>query len=285
MTEPATQRSSLSRRWTIKMSVIALLLIGFGLWGLYDAMIRYPARGSEAAENIEYQYLQQLADDHREYSYDESVKDPAGRLAKLEAGPESSAKADTLLKQWLEQLQIIGHLDYNTATKIPRTDFRADDKGNHVQVTSFSQRLSELRTAWTSGAGRSAPPLSRHDIHMQWVIVVAGVGFGGYLLLLMLAARSRVYTWDAASQKLTVPGGAALLPADIAEFDKRKWHRLFITLKVKSSHPQLGGKDVEIDLLRYEPVEEWVLAMERTAFPESAEKAEEKPSSAAPAAP
>ncbi|MGH7132453.1 MAG: hypothetical protein ACREJO_10960, partial [Phycisphaerales bacterium] len=60
------------------------------------------------------------------------------------------------------------------------------------------------------------------------------------------------------------PDGKTIVPADIAEFDKRKWDKFYVTINLK------GGEARKLDLLRYVPLEEWVLAMERTAFPETA---------------
>jgi hypothetical protein len=270
---PDLETSRLSRKWTLKMVITAVLLLGLGLWGLYDATVRYPQRGSDAAEYLEYQYLQQLATDHRDYP---KLDDPAAELAKLEKrdkeGPTLST-SERALMDWLEQLQIIGKLDAAN-TKIPRTDFRKE-LGNGVPVNDTGQRLAYLKQRWTSGAPRASAPLSRYDILMQWLITVAGAGFGLYLVFLLVTARTRVYRWEPVRQELTLPGGGSLLPEHIAEFDKRKWHKLFITLRVKPDHPQLSGKAVEIDLLRYEPVEDWVLAMERTAFPENAQPVSE----------
>ena len=67
-----------------------------------------------------------------------------------------------------------------------------------------------------------------------------------------------------------LPGGQKVGPGDIAEFDKRKWDKFLVTLTIKDSHPTLGGQRVVVDLYRHEPVEDWILAMERTAFPETA---------------
>jgi hypothetical protein len=292
-TPPAQQRSNLSRRWLIKMAICTTVSLGIGLACVYDAVIRYPARGIDAAEHLEYLFLQQLADDHREFQYKESVADPAagerGSRARLEEfdkrGKDAKlSKSDELLREWLGQLRIVGKIEpASTSTAIPRTDFRRDENGNHVEVKDFGQRLGALRTTWTSGGARSVVPLSDNDLYTQWAIAAVGLGVGGWLLFLMASAKSRVYRWDPQEQRLTLPGGASLVPSDIAEFDKRKWHRLFINLKIKPSHPQLGGKDLELDLLRHEPVEDWVLAMERTAFPEDAEKTDDKPAEDAPA--
>lgn len=274
-----SERSSLSRKWTFKIGIIGVLLLGLGLWGVWDAAVKYPQRGSDAAEYLEFQYLKELGSDHREYAAgipnSSDKRTPSDRLRDLDEKIDQGgtvSPADHQLHDWLEQLRIIGKLEPSGAsTEIPRTDFRKDAGGLPVQVKDYGQRLSDLRTKWTAGNATVPTPLSTHDIHMQWLIAVVGLGVGGWMLILLIAARTKVYGWNASEQRLTFPNGASVIPSDIAEFDKRKWHKLFITLKVKPTHPQLGGKEVEIDLLRYEPVEDWVLAMERTAFPENAE--------------
>jgi hypothetical protein len=43
-----------------------------------------------------------------------------------------------------------------------------------------------------------------------------------------------------------------------------------VVLEVKEGHATLGGKGVKLDLFVHNPLEEWVLAMEKTAFPEAA---------------
>ena len=274
MTDPADPaaaapqlRSRLSRKWTIKIGIIALALIGLGVAGLYDALVGYPRRGQNAAEYLEYQYLQQLSSDQSRAS----VADPSARLLELNKKEKEGAPlslTDQTLVRWLEQLKMVGKLEPASAsTIIPRTDFRTDDQGKPIQVKDAGQRLADLKKSWTTSAGtpKQASPLSWMDIPSQWVIVALGLGFGGWLIFVLLSARAKVYRWDPAREVLTLPDGASIAPQDIAEFDKRKWHRLFITLKIKPSHPQLGGKDVTLDLLRFDPVEDWVLAMEKTA--------------------
>jgi len=46
----------------------------------------------------------------------------------------------------------------------------------------------------------------------------------------------------------------------------------------------LAGQEIKIDLLRHVPVEEWILAMEKTAFPDRAAEIERKAEEAAQAA-
>jgi hypothetical protein len=43
---------------------------------------------------------------------------------------------------------------------------------------------------------------------------------------------------------------------------------LYVHLTIKPEHATLGGKTLEFDLLRYVPLEEWILEMERIAFPD-----------------
>ncbi len=74
---------------------------------------------------------------------------------------------------------------------------------------------------------------------------------------------------------LGLPGGHSLTPADLTDVDKRKWDKFFVSLVVKPGHATLGGKEVALDLLRYEPLEDWVLEMEKAAFPDRV-KAEEE---------
>jgi hypothetical protein len=275
-TDTTQLRSHLSRRWVIKISIIAAGLIGFGVFGVYDALIGYPKRGANAAEALEFEYLQQLEKEGQ--SQRASVDDPQVRYAELrrKETEKSLTGSDQKLFKWLEQLDLIGKNDGPTATKLPRTDFRGGE------IRDFHQRIGELQKNWTTAAGtpKEASPLSALDIPSQWAIVAAGFGIGGYMLFLLIAAKTKVYRWDPAEQRLTLPGGASFVPLDIVDFDKRKWHRLYITLKIRPTHPQLGGKDLTLDLLRFEPVEVWVLAMERTASPE-ADKASEKDATAA----
>ena len=46
----ADQKTRLNKPWVIKMVIFAGVLIFFGFYGLYDAMISYPARGQNHAD-------------------------------------------------------------------------------------------------------------------------------------------------------------------------------------------------------------------------------------------
>jgi hypothetical protein len=67
----------------------------------------------------------------------------------------------------------------------------------------------------------------------------------------------------------------------INEVDKRKWHKFFVFLKLADNSPE-----IKLDLLRYSPLEDWVLEMEKlhpNYVPEPVE-AEAEPASPAPPA-
>jgi hypothetical protein len=83
-------------------------------------------------------------------------------------------------------------------------------------------------------------------------------------------ARRR-YSWDDAEKRLFLPDGSSLVPADVAEFDKRKWDKFLIYLHVKPHHERHAGRELMLDLYQHAPLEDWVLEMERIASPETGE--------------
>jgi hypothetical protein len=266
--------TSLNRKWTIKMVLICLVVFLFGVWAIYDALVAYPKRGYNAAEFIEYQYLEQFERDRGVISNSAGIADPQSKLQELNQRQSTVGQLDVvddLLKRWLENLSLVSKL-VPEATAIPRTDFRG------TPVESANQRLETLTAKWTRAGGTKldAPkPLSAFDIPSQWIILVICWAIAAWMAVVLLRSKQKVYRWDPTTQRLTLADGKSFTPSDIAEFDKRKWHKFFVTILIKPSHTTLGGKSVELDLLRYDPLEAWVLAMERTAFPESVKQEEE----------
>ena len=57
---------------------------------------------------------------------------------------------------------------------------------------------------------------------------------------------------------LVSSNGKRLLPSEIAEVDRRLWHKFFVFLK-----PSDGSSEVKLDLLRYTPLEDWFLEIEQ----------------------
>lgn len=302
---PAAEQTvtRLSRNWLIKQGAFLVVLLVFGVWGLADALHFYPRRGLEEASARLREHLQAAAAAGKLTPADLKVEDPRGALAALRPRAEelrgaslgSAADRATIdarfldtRREWLESLARAWRLGPEPQTvvwpgqsagELPDAATRSvlfdhvrgvglvvSTKGAQPQEIPPQRLLAELTQVWSA---RNAPkPLSSYDMFFQWFFVVAGFGGGAWLSVVLLRAASRTYRWNPATQTLTLPGGASFSPADLKEVDKRRWHKFFVTLHFKN------GASHTLDLLRYVPLEDWVLAMERTAFPESAEKAE-----------
>ncbi|HRJ51012.1 MAG TPA: hypothetical protein PKU91_10780, partial [Phycisphaerales bacterium] len=199
-----------------------------------------------------------------------SIADPRAEYEQLRASRQAGTLAgdDQSKLSWLEQLNLIGRL-----------------KPEYTTTADARAQLEELRNIWSTSRASAPSELSWYDIPAQWVIMAVGVGFGLYLFSLLVVVRRTRYGWEPDHQRLHLPGGATLVPADVEVFDKRKWDKFLIYLKIRPSHERLGGREICLDLLRYTPLEEWVLTMERTAFPESVEMDSATPPALTPEAP
>ncbi len=242
-------RTKLARRWLIKMGVFIVICAGLSLWGLYDATDVYPARGERDASYKLNEYLQAASRAGRLTRTALVVEDP--RAAHAELGARKAELATGSLEraryEWLESLARM---------------WRLDSANDRIEDSPRAQ-LTALEEYWTQ---RDPPaPLEAYDLFFQWAIFVIS-GIGALLLLVLLARVARKsYRFDADENRLHLPGGRSVTPDDLAEVDKTKWHKFFVTLRLKEGAP------VTLDLYRYEPLEEWVLAMEKIAFPELVE--------------
>lgn len=263
------QRAPLMRKWVLKMVAFIAVLFGFGCWALYDALWLYPERQRDYASFKEYDYLV-LARDAGGAQLDRvGITDPRAeleRLRKLERESGALTGLDAARAAWLEGLAVINHLDGPRYTDIPRQG-----------VTDARARLAELEARWMTASGekrKSPKPLTRWDIPSQWAILVVCWGIMAYMLGLLAKTAGQKFSWDPAQQRLTLPDGASLVPADIDDFDKRKWDKFLIFLKIRPGHEKLGGKELKLDLYRHDRLEGWVLEMEKTRFPERAAEAQ-----------
>ncbi|MEZ6244050.1 MAG: hypothetical protein R3B57_13520 [Phycisphaerales bacterium] len=264
----AQQKSTLNRPWVLKMLIFIIVLLAFGSWGLYDAAIKYPANGARFAEWAEWQYLQKARDADAEelgyFSRYASVPDPRQELEHLsrletDQGNREAAEntqslrrlraiAELTRRQWLEGLQVIGKM---TPERTTIADPRA--------------RLDELAGLW--GTRPQPAALHWYDIPVQWAIMIGCYAMGLYLIVLFLRVASKRYRWEPAEQRLTFPGGASIVPDDLAEIDKRKWDKFIVFLKIREGHEKLGGREIRVDTYRHALVEGWILEMEKTRFP------------------
>lgn len=273
-------RTRLAPRWVRKSLIIIVVLLAFGAWGLLDAVSIYPKRGANVAEYREFKYLEQYVAKRGFFDTGVNVADPDTEYERLETQGDGRALADPVeetRRQWLESLDRIGQLDASQTTW-PRDDFRGD------RVPDAQLRFDALRDAWTRVPAGGDPksvrqppkPLAAWDIPSQWGIMAICWAIAAFMMVTFLRAARKSYQFEAESQRLTLADGTTLVPSDIEEFDKRRWDKFYVYLKVAASHPQHGGKELELDLYRYEPLEEWILAMERTRFPDRAEDEESK---------
>lgn len=256
----SVQTTTLNRQWVLKMVAFIVALAGFGTWGLIDGLWVFPNRGEKDASYKLYVYLQAARDAGRLTQANVGVPDPAAALAELEAKERDLRAAvqgkspaggisprvavfELARLEWLRSLQRIWRLD--SAPSRLESDLQA--------------QLDALTTTWKSTT--PPKPLDAYDLHFQWVFVVLGYAGALWLVGVIVRAKGTVFRWDPAEHRLTLPDGASLTPADIAEFDKRKWHKFYITLVLKD------GSSRTLDLLRYVPLEAWILEMEKIAFP------------------
>jgi hypothetical protein len=265
-TTSGTQTTKINGKWRRKMMIFAVILVGLGVYGLFDAMYAYPRRGYKAAQRLEYEYLKYLNDAGRLSNTAASIDDPTARL---ERATQSPSGEDRLVGPWLTQLKYVNRLSASNTT-IPRRDYFNDGVSKGGAIESASTRLEALKAA------PHAEALESYDIPVQWLICATGFVWGGYIVVLMLRVGRKSYAWDPVAKRLTLPDGNSFTPADLLEIDKRKWHKFFVNLTIKPQHQNLGGKTIELDLLRFVPLEDWVLEMERIAFPDD-EKAQTKP--------
>src|SRR5262245_47998056 len=192
----ATAATTISRRWMLKVVIGALVLLGFGIAGFYDAIVKYPRQGATAAQWLEYQYLDLYSRERPPLDSRAGIADPGterDRLARNEREKGALDHVDRALKNWLDALALVSRLDGPTATAIPRTDFRG------VEVKDARTRLADLSKTWTATQGgqpQAPSELSPWDIPVQWLIGIGGVAIGLYLTLLFLRVRARVYRWN-----------------------------------------------------------------------------------------
>ncbi|MDX2016231.1 MAG: hypothetical protein SFY95_01165 [Planctomycetota bacterium] len=283
---PAPTSTTIARRWLLRMSLICALCLGFSGWGYYDAVKVYPERGRNAANYYEYEYLK-LARDKGVLNDRLSIDDPVRELERIREAVRAKLPLDGLDQpkyNWLDQLAVVGDLE-----------------PANTQFADARRRFDELDGKWTGTAAvkagerpqppKTPKPLERWDIPSQWGIMVVCGAIGLWMLFVIIGACRKTYRWNAARLALTLPDGTEILPADLADVDKRKWGKflVFLTFKDGKGGPHAGG-ELKLDLYVYEPLEDWILAMEKAAFPERVaeeerKRAEEEAAAEAAAAP
>ncbi len=272
----ATITTTLRPGWRLKMVLVIIGVAGLGLWGFYDATIVYPARGEKFARLVgEYDYLNRAAGpvDRRRpiRAADVSVPEPRQALADLNERQESTglSELESARMVWLRALSVVGKLE-------PEHTTFSDDGGERDPDTRLAE-LSEERAAM----GDVPKAVHLYDIAIQWLIFGVCMTIAAWCLLVVIRTATRRYTYDPQTKTLTLPGGKSFTPEDIEDVDKSRWHKYYVTIKIRDDHETLGGREIEFDLYRRAFIEGWILEMERTRFPDRIEDEQESDQDAA----
>jgi hypothetical protein len=291
--------TTLNRTWLLKTGAFLVVLVVLGLWGLYDGLYLYPSRGMQDASFQFSNFLKEADKAGRLNPSTIAAADPKAAHAELEAkvdelrkqaaGSTSDARKasmDVAKYEWLESLRKVWqlntkpeylgtisggqrlYLDLAKGEGFTLPAGMTPSTGGAQATTLNSQKLlDEMTKYWNTNPKVS--PLSSLDLLFQWFIVIAGAVGSLWILVTMLRAKAMAskITFEPDEQRLTLPGGVSIVPSEINDIDKRKWNKFYCTLETsKGNH--------EIDLLRYVPLEAWILTMEKTRFPERAAEAE-----------
>ncbi len=259
--------TTLNRRWLTKMIVLIIAFTAFGCWGLYDAFYLYPKRGREYAQDREKVYLERLSAPPGKLA-EASVADPKAVFESLEQREKELLEAEAEFGKKLSSTDKADKADAEVrlmpkAIEYARFDWLRAHRNawtltpEHTTVPQPAERLKELTTVLNSQD--KAVPLDRYDMYIQWGYMI--VGFALTVAFIGHVARTKLtrFAFDSATNTLTLPGGATIAAADLVELDRRKWHKFYVTLITRD------GKSHELDLYRFDPLEDWVLVMEKAA--------------------
>lgn len=320
---PVPTRSIISRPWLVRIVVILTVLVGYGIWSMYDAYVAYPERGAQYASYREWVYLDKAIEADRKESpgvlrREAAVLNPVDELERLklpetqqrnaenaqDGGQRRRAQMEQAREEWLTALSRIGRLhpaytgfyldpdpekidriraleaDAADLDKAGRTEL--DNLRSTVQQQGPRERFEALDTRWTT---ESPPgPLQSYDIPVNKISAAACFVFSLYLIYLFVTVATKTYQWDPEHKRFTLPNGESITPDDLEDVDKRKWDKFIVFLKIKDGHKALGGAELRFDTYRHGYIEDWILDMEKAAFPERVEEETAAPESSEAAA-
>jgi len=250
--EPGEVRvTTLNKRWLWKMYVFLLAMLILGFWGMYDAIWLYPRRGLDSAEYLQKTYLE--AADKAGTLTLAGVKAPAAELARLDESAPTN-EVEVARQRWLQALSLVrdlGVIERQIAAGQTPTP------GPDTSMPDPKATLEALSKKWSTRTQPTA--LSPFDIPVQYLFMAIGLGLAVYLIFFLFKCSRTRFRYEPGPMRLTLPDGRGFVPADIEDVDRRLWHKFFVELKVR----ELGA--VKLDLLRYWPLEEWFLEMEKHA--------------------
>ncbi len=246
----------LSKKWKRRMALFFLLFFALGTWGLIDAGYIYPKRGRKAADFLLYQHMTNLGS----LVSRASVADPATRLRELEESDELTGH-DLDEYNWLTALSRVANLDAierrNAAE--PDRDYEKPGFPAAEKRTVFLNSNAVYSALDERFAGADVPdPLSAYDLPIQWLIMLAGMLGAAAVAVHFLRAGMKSYRYEPETMRLHFPGGRSATPDELEYIDKRKWDKWFVFVKIEGQ-----PDEIKLDLLKYEPLEDWILGMEK----------------------
>lgn len=248
----AVQTTKISGKWMFWQVLYLFVLTGFAGWCYIDGAHWLPDRGRADASYKAKVYLE--AATKAEFLRSEfSIADPATEFQALtkdesnlrarSGGGDGSARvalAKLAALEWLTSLNRVGMLTPDN--------------------TTFNDPPANLRELSSKWATLSPPkPLAAYDIFFQWVMLAAALAVDLLVIIVLARTITTRFKFDPDTNTLTLPNGKNITPADLAEVDKRKWEKLRCSLVLTD------GQSIPLDLLRYVPLEEWVLTLEKAA--------------------
>lgn len=272
-------KTSIDRKWFVKLGIFWVVCVGVTLWGLYDGFILYPKRGEVVVSFLTKSYLDEMDSNRRLRPDAVNVEDPAAVFAELSEkrsqSPGTMSEEEIARYNWLEahsRLVWPSTLQVLTDQNARELEDGALNESTRTMFVRPRDTLTELNTEL---ANKSQPnALAAWDIPSQFLISlvfgIAGLG----ITYRMLTTFPKSYSYEHDDRRLTMPGGQSITPDDIEVVDKRLWHKFFVTLKLNS------GQEIKLDLMRFQPLEDWILEMERHTEGYEPEE-EEQPDTAA----
>lgn len=253
-------KTTLKGSWIAKMAIFFVVLLGLAAWGYVDAEIVYPARGRDVVAYTSLHYLQ--VSNESNMLYRSSVVDPAAEYARLsESEFETLPVIERTRLSWLTAISRLESLESISAANTVEMARRLDNPSSDPIETatlfaSPAKTLAALDAAW---ANKGLPKaLSSFDIPVQWLIFFAGIAGALWVGFLFVKAKTTSFAYKPEAHELILPGGKSFTPEMIEVVDKRKWDKFFVFLKVTG----FPG-EIKLDLLKFVPLEEWILEMEK----------------------
>lgn len=281
MTQTNELKTTLGRAWKLKTFLFTLALLVLAAWGAYDALIVYPNRGRVFAQFVLKQYLEAAepapqGDAPTKSGYwpiktpaEMSIPDPPAEFARLkdleEEGDLNRAghEVERTRLAWLRALsrvESLGRLKRENDEELGRraADPQSGPRPTTTLFVDLYKRYNDLSQELKNK--RQPAELEFFDIPLQFAFMLTGlIGFV-LMILFFVRVRRKVYRYDPVSKRLTLPGGVSFTPSDIEVVDKRKWDKFLVFVTLKD-----GSPEIRLDLYRYDPLEAWILEMEKLA--------------------